>query len=540
MLHGRGTSGFRGYDFANSRYGTFIAPIGVRLRPLPLHDPFQYTEGIYVEINNVDRTRALIWDSLEVTKILTRQVDTCRFSFLKLASETLTVNVNDNVKVYDTRTLIFQGIITSVKRTNRTAATLEVEVEAVDYMRELDSKAVFETYEDQTAEYIVKDIILRYAPQFTTDNVYASQTISHITFNYETVAACLTELAEIIGYDWWVDEYKDVHFRDPQSTSAPFVIEDDDGEHLEGSLEIMDDISQLRNVIYLRGGDEVGSEQTYYEDADGEKLLFPVGYHFSEVPTVDVASAAQTVGTEGVDAATDYDCLWNPTQDYILFKTATKPAVGELVEVTGTPLNPILMKYPERNSIAEFGERHMTIIDKTIITRDAARQRARAEILKYAQTLISGRFATLTKGVEPGQAVEVDSDLFGVQSTNIVTQVKIKMLTPKAFHYEAIFVSTKLLEIVDLMILMLREKYKEQEYASNEDFAPVEALFEEISIVETITTGGEEIEESITVADSASLAGGTGLNFGTIFVLGPWTPSGVYRQLNLDNSPGLT
>lgn len=524
-------------DFRSARFGS-LTPPGVRLRPLPISSPIEYPEDIYIEVNNIDRSANIEWSSLDVSNILTRQVDTADFSFKMTPTSTFNVEIGDNIKIYDSQELIFQGKVTRVRKGAMSAALLKVAVSCVDYTRELDNKVVAETYENQTAEFIIKDILTRYAPQFSDLNVDAPITINFIRFSYQLVSECFQELAEMTGYDWYVDQYKDVHFRLASTESAPFELLDTNGSYLMGSITFEDDITQLKNSIYLRGGDEIGLAQTFAEVADGDKLVFPLGYHFSELPTVTVNAVAKTVGTLGTDNVLSFDCMWDPKNDFIQFAAA--PTATEVVEVTGTPLNPILLYLPERVSIAEHGERQYVIIDKTITTRAGARQRALAEILKYAQTVTSVRFTTLTSGLRAGQVMTVDSDLFGVEGEYIVTQVATSMRGPTQYQYDVTLISTKLMDIIDLLAQMLTSKLKEQTYDANESFDPTEVVFEDIFITESITpqVGGDvSVPETVTIADSVTLPGGTGLNFGTLFVAGPWTPSGTKRIFNIERSP---
>lgn len=462
------------------------------------------------------------WESLSVKNVLTRQVDTADFTMKVTSVSTFSVAVGDNVKVYDDQELIFQGKVTRTRTTALSQALKKISVTAVDYTRELDNKVAAHTYQSQTAEFIIKDLLTRYAPQFTTNNVYAPITINYIKFSYQLLSECLQELADYTGYDWFVDQYKDVHFKLASTEAAPFDLMDDNGSYETKSITFEDDISQLKNSIYLRGGDELATSTTFSEVADGAKKVFTLGYHFSAVPTVTVAAVAKTVGTLGVDNAASFDVLWDPTNDFIQFASA--PAAAATVAATGTPLNPILLYMPEPTSIALYGERQYVIIDKTITTRAGARQRALAEIYRYAQTVTSVRFTTLTSGLRAGQTMRVNSTLFGIDDDYIVTQVDTSMRGPTTYEYSVTLVSTKLMDIIDLLAQMLTSKLKEQTYDANEGFDPAFAVFEGIAVTEAITAtvGGSVVtEEAETVDDSMTVQA---LNFGFTPVWGPWTP----------------
>lgn len=539
IAHSPSQTRFDRRDFIASRFGA-LTPAGVRLRPLPISFPIEYQTATYIEVNNVDRSAFVEWQNFQVSNLLTKQIDTAEFSFKMTGSSSFSVTSGDTVKIYDSGSLIFQGIVSQVRKSHISADLIRVQCNCVDFTHELDSKIVAEIYTSQTASYIIKDIIQTYAPQFTVDNVDANQVINYIAFTYQTPSACLKQLAEMIGYEWWVDQYKDIHFKVAGAETAPFTLTDTNGSYLLGTLNVQDDISQIRNTIFLRGGNETGASQTYSKVADGTQLLFNPGYHFSAKPTVTVASVAKTVGIEGVDDAASFDCIWNSQRDYVLFKSATKPAASAQVDISGLPINQILLKLPERTSVALYGERDFVIIDKTINTRDGARQRALAELIKYAEKLVSIQFTTLTKGLSAGQLMTATSGLFDLSGDYVITAVTTTAHTPTSFQYAVTLVSTRLMDIVDLLIKLLNTKEKTEIYNPNDQYMPTEIVFEDATIVEAITSATSAdvtTTETATIGESVTLPGGTGLDFGTIFVAGPWTPSTTKRVFNLDRSP---
>lgn len=523
MLAGNYNRTFSVYDFPVARFSSFAGP-GVRSVPMSIADEHYYDSDIYIEVNNQDRTSFVEWRTLEVANILTRQVDTASFSFNYKNGDEFSIAVNDNVKIYDSGYMIFQGIVTNVRKKHVSGQMLSVFIQCADFTRELDNKVVAQTYTALTAQQIIQDIILRYAPQFDTRYVYAPVTINKIQFTYQPVSKCLEELADMIGYDFYVDEHKFLHFNQAATIPAPFQLMDDNGTYVRGSLTFEDDIAQLRNSVYLRGGNEVGLSTPYQANGDGNQKTFTLGYHYSAIPTVTVGGVSKTIGTNNVDATASYDCMWDPTGDFVVFATA--PGAGVSVVITGTPLYPILLTYPERGSVALYGERQIVIIDKTITSRSGARQRALAELVRYSEALVSATFLTRTRGLKAGQVLTVDSDLFGKSDDYVITEVRTKPWTPTTMEYEVTLVSTKLVEIVDLLGKMLREKLKTQDYSSNESFDPVEVVFEDVTATDAVTVsvgGSVTTAETVTPSDAVTVQA---LDFGITFVFGPFIPIG--------------
>ncbi len=85
---------------------------------------------------------------------------------------------------------------------------------------------------------------------FTTTNVSNGPTISEIAFDYVQVSDAITKIAEICGYEWYVDYDKDVYFFFRTDYPAPFQLDDDQANYKD--LIISTDISQIRNRVYVK------------------------------------------------------------------------------------------------------------------------------------------------------------------------------------------------------------------------------------------------------------------------------------------------
>lgn len=517
--------GFRSFintDVITARSDKKYAPAGVRFRPMTQSFPFVYNSLVYIEVDNKDVTGyAVDWTSVNVSNILTRQADTASFSYLWKKGFNAVGTVGSNVKIYDSGSLIFQGIIIKINYVQESARLLRVRVECVDYTRELDNQLVNENFSGQSLDYVIRFIMNKYAPQFTLNNLTQyNGVVNNITFPLQPLSKCLADLADMFGYDWYVDQYKDLHFGDfSQGALSPFSVTDTNGSYEVGRISFDDDISQLRNSVYIRGGVGIGASVTSKKNADGVQKEFACQYHFSAKPTVTNAAASQTVGVNNVDNVANFQCMWDPTRDIVIFAAA--PSNGNEIDITGTPENPIRLYLPNPASIQEFGqERQILVIDNTIITFNAAVQRAQAELLKYAETVVSGQFVTRTKGLAAGQTLSINSVQFVKNNSYIITQVDAALYIPTAFEYTVTVVSTKLFNITDLLIKMLRGVAQRQIVPGNESFDPAQMTLETAKITETSVA---------TAMDNA-----------TIFVAGPYTPSGPSdkkRQFLLDGSP---
>jgi len=87
-------------------------------------------------------------------------------------------------------------------------------------------------------------------PDFTTNNVADGPIISDISFDYIQVSDAITKIAEICGYEWYVDYDKDIHFFAKNTYPAPFQLDDNQADYKD--LIINTNISQIRNRIFVK------------------------------------------------------------------------------------------------------------------------------------------------------------------------------------------------------------------------------------------------------------------------------------------------
>jgi len=410
------------------------------------------------ESDGFDFSQYVDWQSVTLENNLTSKADVLKFKTRKFGSITFVPQVNDEIGLYENEVKIFGGHIVKVTKEVEGKKVLVYKVEAKDYTYLMDKKLVKETYEDTLVEDIITDIVSNYLPSgFTTNNVASTGiTLKYIMFDYEEPSKCFQRLAEMIGYDWYVDENKDIHFfSKEEGETAPFNLTDT-GTPVYKDLVIREDQKQIKNVIYVRGGEYVGDLRTDKVGAgDGETKVFKLPYRYDEKPSVTVGGVSQTVGIDFLDSEDDYDCLWNYQEKIIRFKTA--PASGDDIEVTGYPLIPVLIKAQDTSSISKYGEREFRIIDKTIKTKEAARRRAQAELTDYSLPIQEGSFIVYTSGLRAGQKINIQSDIRNINQDFIIDQVVMKTFSPTRFYYKVHITTSRTKGIIEYLKYQLEQ-----------------------------------------------------------------------------------
>lgn len=418
---------------------------------------------ITVTIDGVNRTSSIVFNSLKKTDNLNQQVDNLEFEITKYGSTTYVPSIGEEVIVDKDGETIFGGVIMKITEKIEAPSLLTYHVKCNDYSQYLKRQVVTERYTEMTVQEIIDDLITNYTTDgFTTNNVVGTDEIKSISFNRLNVADCLQKLANAIAFVWYVDYDMDIHFFPRNSEEAPFDISDTSGNYVFKSLEIVEDLTQLRNSIIVQGGEAV-SENTRTElfSGDSVKTTFALANKFDSVPDIVVGTTAQTVGIEYIDDDASFDVMWNFNEKYIRFTSGNIPATGtNNISVEGTYLFPIVVQVPSAASINQFGTYEFAITDKSIKSQDEATDRAIAELDAYKNQLYEGSFRTYEDGLRSGQIININSTIRGKDIDVLIQSVSAKMRDPEGqtLEYSVKFATLKSIGIIEFLQNQIRSK----------------------------------------------------------------------------------
>lgn len=410
---------------------------------------------ITLKINGVDRTSYITNNSLRKNDVLNEKVDTLQFSIKKYGSYTFIPAVGDTVELLDTGTTIFSGIILTIEKTTEGHNVVNYAVHCVDNTFTLSRTLVAETYTSTTINAIIGDIITNYAPTFTTTNVDADVAVESVTFNRVSITQALQKLASLSNYSWYVDYDNDIHFFAKSTELAPFNITDTSANYVFDSLEVSDDISQLRNRVFIEGGEAEGDARDEYFNGDGTKKFFKLSNKFARVPTVTVGGVSKTVGVDFLDDEADFDVLWDFDQTYLKFTAAPASGTNNIL-VNGIPLYSILVQVEDTASIAEYGLSEFTKTDRTIKSKQEAKDFAIAQLEAYSSQISEGSFTTYTSGLRSGQTISITSTLRNVAEDFIIQSVSFSMVSQSTGMYRVQLATLKTVTLIDFLITQLR------------------------------------------------------------------------------------
>jgi len=441
---------------------------------------------LVLKINAVDRSDQVEWPSFKKVEVLSKEPDVLEFRLRLYPTKTFRPSLNDEVIVELDSERIFGGTIVETEERVDGKLTF-LRVICKDFTYTLDRQLVTRRYEAfGTADDIIDDIVSSFVEAgFTTNNVNAPVTVDDINFNHFYVSDALQKLADYIGFEWFVDYFKDINFFSREQTSAPFNLNDISGDFNWNSLQNNEHIHQLRNKITVRGGTLTGNERTRPYVADGTQKIFYVGISHINM-TVEKNSVAQTLGKEGVD---DDDVsiavLYNPNSGHIAFKVA--PSNGDTVDITSSPSFPLIKVFKDNTSISQFGEFEMVIVDKTIKSSEAATLRARAELIKWADEIRELTFETHTDGLRIGQLMNVNLPSRNINRNYIVNRINVSTRSAEGdMLYEVSLLASERITFIDILSdLLINRPNIEIAILEDEIIDLVEGFSEEIDFQES-------------------------------------------------------
>lgn len=481
--------------------------------------------ALLVKINSVDKTDQINWRSFSKSEVLTNQVDTLEFDVKNYGSKTYAPALLDTVEVWDDATKIFGGSVVNIDEEIK-GRKFSRKVKCKDWTHIFDRKVVVKTYEDMTVNAIIADLVSNFCSGFTVVNVACTLTVDFIAFNYEQPSKCLQQLAELFNYDWYIDYDKDVHFFSKETNLAPIDLDDTSGKFIFDSLKLNRKADQMRNTIYVRGGEYKGDSYFEEQQADGDRAIFTFGYKYANV-VVKVDSVTQTLGIDFIDDPASYDCLYNFNEKAVKFRSDNKPTAGQVVRIDGTPYIPVIVKVQDNAAIAQYGVYEFKIIDASIDSKEGARQRAKAELYAYADKISEGSFRTYESGLKVGQKIHLISSVWGYDEWFIINRITSRVRKPDTGEMEhtCSLVTTRTMGMIDILQKLLTLENKKIEIKKDEVLDKIEEIQEEISISEQVTKYSNiNITETISISENVRRdPWGAGV---VTIVLGPYTPTG--------------
>jgi hypothetical protein len=266
---------------------------------------------IQIDIGGIEQTDKLAIDSFVVNEDLeNRNI----FEFT-LVDETMSYHpeVGLVVRAWYNNILMFAGTIDEVVEEigDEWSTALFLHCTAVDWNQLADRHVVAARYDtdDQTLSDVVTaiantdsgDIDERLTDEgVTLGGVLTGPEVSTIAFNYQNVAECYDELAELTGYSWNIDYHKDLKFFDPTTYWAPYELDDAKWQEYR-AMRVTRTREKYRNLQYLMAGNATSNTRSEFFQGDGETKTFTVSMPVADVPALAIDSGSGFVAVSAGD-----------------------------------------------------------------------------------------------------------------------------------------------------------------------------------------------------------------------------------------------
>lgn len=386
--------------------------------------------SLTVVVGGVDISARVDVGSLQITQVLTRRGDTASVTVYDTlgtfsASGMATITITDELG-----NMKFGGLVTKRTRTTPSAGVTGWQLDGQDYTYYLQHTLANKKYSGTTIDVIVKDLLSSFPPQhsFGTTGVQSGlPSLTQFNVAHLTEADAFDKLVRMASSTtflmWDVDPNGNLFFYDANHAPAADVILTDAvptinppsqsssvardfaansagpgtgyANYERDSFQFVEDYTQLANSVTLRGGTQLSVAYTQTWVGNASQTSFPFDYPpdtttaGASMPTVTVGGVGQTVALDTGAGFGANQALIGYAKDTgaasLLFAAA--PASAAVIQATYYFDVPVLVRYRDNGSVTSYGVWEIYVVDTTLVTLQAAVQRAQGMLSQYSQPL---------------------------------------------------------------------------------------------------------------------------------------------------------
>lgn len=307
-----------------------------------------------------------------------------------------------------------------------------------DYSCLLQRTHVNVTFSDKTDAVIINSLITTYAPTFNgTTYVSTGKTLETITFNRVSIFDALQQICAVTGYDWYVDDDKNIHYFTGEANAAPFPLSDSGTTSAAkyATFSYDDDASQVKNRVYVYGGTYLSDTQTETFTGNASQTIWKLAYPPDSLPVITVDGAAMLEGIDGTDDSYTHDVLCNNTIGSIRFSTNTTngdrtPGATAQIVVTYQYRLPVLIRVRREASHTLYGVwLDYKVIDRNITSVAEASVAGTSLLNDDAFSRETINITTLVGGFRSGQVAWVINGTVGIDGYYLIKRVSARCIS---------------------------------------------------------------------------------------------------------------
>ena len=390
-----------------------------------------------VTINAVDRSAYVIVSSLSIDDILTSQPNTARFDMFIPASAANSElpTAGQEVIITSNAGVEFAGVIIQQPRglADKTG-NRRVQVSCMDYQFHLTRRRPALAWVDTTAGQIARDLLATVTGYgLTNGSIEEGPVLKKWVSNYQTVADALEQLANAVGFDWYLGYDKKLNFFDATGSYSGTAW--DLTETLSGSTYLAtapydndqynEDLSQVRNITTLIGARTPSAlvTQSQFGNGASRNWVINAGEVIPSSLTMTVNGAGVTVGEEGIVDPTTVAYIVNYKNRSVQATAGTGTvAAGIAINFIYRYMQQVILVSKNDASIALYGEIEHVINAPDVTDKNIGTQIIAADLNLYGTPSISFSYDTYRAGLTSGMKQRINlprqnvGGLFGIRS----------------------------------------------------------------------------------------------------------------------------
>ena len=324
---------------------------------------------------------------VEIKKMLDTDITLARLDVRNLTGSYL----YRELTVKDSGTAIITGVIAEQDDSNPTGTDKTSRLNVQDWGYYLGRRIVYEVYENRAIDYIIKDLVDKFASDlFTYVNVKTSATqVTLAEFKYITFKEAIDYLLNLTP-DWhfYIDSDKDIHYFQGYEADMAAIT---GANILVQSLRVEHNGIEHYNRIWIIGPKRADDNAIdIYYDSDGTQRYFgPLSYEPSSLAIYLTPSGLpefQLVTAEELDDdGSTYEMLYNNQLRNFYFPTYRDPAsfVGTL-RVNFKPVRQFIDYFENPSDVDTYGPLEKAVKNLDIVDRLEARRYGKSEVRRVS------------------------------------------------------------------------------------------------------------------------------------------------------------
>lgn len=386
-------------------------------------------------------------------------------------------SIGDEVAIYSDKdtnpatTQIFLGILEGIDLQGKEQSERMV-LSGRDYLARLIDRTVEpEVYNNLPAGSIVKDIIAKYTDDITTTNVSDGLNVERIVFNHVPVFDAVRELAKFTNYMFYIDNSKDLHFKEKATTSSGYTFGSGGTPIIKTSFK--EKRNEVYNEIWVYGDRYLDGYQETFTGAAGSN--YTLGYSPHNTIVTNSGTVPELIQPGGIyqmtfGAGSQYKYLVNYSDKKIILTSGTDAGnnlyIGSKIIVDYMRDLPIVKYGDNDESVDAYGRRVKVIQDKSIKDPLTAETILLKELEEYSDPLKQGKLNIKNVGnINPGETCVVNIPSYDINNvTYDILEAKYDFNKRNMLADEvlSIKVNKKIPDITDTLKNILLEQKKMQ------------------------------------------------------------------------------